>query len=373
MRKGLAVQTIVVLVAILGGVLLAELREPSRATAQAPIKLKMQASWPAASMFMDNFKMFADRIKKASAGRLEIETLPAGAVVPAFEVVDATDRGVIDGAHTWSGYLIGKHMAAVLFTGGPGGPFGMDLFDHLGWFYEGGGQELFHEWYTTIIKRDVVGFPIVPFTPQMFGWFKQPFKGWADLKGRKFRAVGMNAQILKEAGAAVVSIPGGDILPAGERGVIDAAEWCCPAEDIKLGFHQIWKYYYMPSMHEMTEAGDLVINRKVWDKLGPELQELVKITATEVYLRWWLQYVKDNAKGLDTLREHKVNVSRTPDDVLRKQLETWDKVRETEAAKDPFFKKVVESQRQYAATVVQGRRAMFPAYEFAADYYWKKR
>jgi TRAP-type mannitol/chloroaromatic compound transport system substrate-binding protein len=120
----------------------------------------------------------------------------------------------------------------------------------------------------------------------MFGWFKTPFKGWADLKGRRFRAVGMNAQILKEAGAAVVSMAGGEIVPAGERGAIDAAEWCCPAEDMKLGFHQIWKYYYMPSMHEMTEVGDLVINRKVWDKLGPELQELVKITATEVYLRW---------------------------------------------------------------------------------------
>ena len=177
MRNRLVVHVAVVLVALIAGMALAELRRPTPVTAQAPIKLKMQASWPPTSMFMDNFRMFADRIKKASGGRLEVETLPAGAIVPAFEVVDATDRGVIDGAHTWSGYLIGKHMAAVLFTGGPGGPFGMDLFDHLGWFYEGGGQELFQEWYTTIIKRDVVGFPIVPFTPQMFGWFKQPFKG----------------------------------------------------------------------------------------------------------------------------------------------------------------------------------------------------
>jgi TRAP-type mannitol/chloroaromatic compound transport system substrate-binding protein len=264
-------------------------------------------------------------------------------------------------------------MAAVLFTGGPGGPFGMDLFDHLGWFYEGGGQELFHEWYEKIIQREVVGFPIVPFTPQMLGWFKTPFKGWADLKGRKFRAVGMNAQILKEAGASVVSIAGGEIVPAAERGVIDAAEWCCPAEDMKLGFHQVWKHYYMPSMHEMTEAGDLIINKKVWDKLGPDLQELIRVTATETYLRWWLQYVSANSKGLSALRDAKVNVSRTPDDVLRKQLETWDKIREAEAAKDPFFKKVVESQRQYAANVVQGRRTMFPSYEFAADHYWKKR
>jgi TRAP-type mannitol/chloroaromatic compound transport system substrate-binding protein len=184
MRKRFAVHIAMMLVALIAGMFLAGLRQPTPATAQAPIKLKFQASWPPTSMFMDNFKMFTERIKKASGGRLEIEALPAGVVVPAFEVVDATDRGVIDGAHTWSGYLIGKHMAAVLFTGGPGGPFGMDLFDHLGWFYEGGGQELFQEWYTTVIKRDVVAFPILPFTPQMFGWFKQPaFQGLGRSQG----------------------------------------------------------------------------------------------------------------------------------------------------------------------------------------------
>jgi TRAP-type mannitol/chloroaromatic compound transport system substrate-binding protein len=365
--------TAVVLVALLAGFVIGEYRRPQPVTAQAPRILKMQASWPAASSFMDNFKMFADRVNKASAGRLKIEVLPAGAIVPAFEVVDATHKGVIDGTHTWSGYLIGKHPAAVLFTGGPGGPFGMDLLDHLGWFYEGGGKELFEEWYQKIIQRDVVGFPIVPFAPQMFGWFKQPFKGWADLKGRKFRAVGMNAQILQEAGAAVVSIPGGEILPAAERGVIDAAEWCCPAEDMKLGFHGVWKHYYMPSLHEYTEAGDLVINKKVWESLSPDLQELVKIAATETYVRWWLTYTRDNAKGLIELREkHKVNISRTPNDVLTKQLETWDKIREREAAKDPFFKKVVDSQKQWASVVVTGRQAMFAPYSFSADYYWKK-
>ncbi len=344
-----------------------------RAQAQGPIKLKMQASWPAASTFMDNFKMFADRVKKASGGRLEIETLPAGAIVPAFEVVDATHKGVLDGAHTWSGYLIGKHPAAVLFTGGPGGPFGMDLFDHLGWFYEGGGQELFQEWYEKIIGRDVIALPICPFTPQMFGWFKQPFKGWADLKGRKFRAVGMNAQILKEAGASVVSMPGGEILPAAERGVIDAAEWCCPTEDMKLGFHNVWRYYYGPSMHEMTEVGDLVIGKAAWQKLGPDLQELVKMAATETYVRWWLQHVKNNSAGLQELKEKKVNLNRTPDDILKKQLETWDKIREENAAKDPFFKKVMESQYAYAKLVVNGRQTMFPSYDFAANFYWKKR
>ncbi len=373
MRRRLVIQTAIVLVAVLAGMWLAELRRPERAIAQAPTKLKMQASWPVASTFMDNFKMFADRVKKVSGGRLEIETMPAGTVVPAFEVVDATHKGVLDGAHTWSGYLIGKHPAAVLFTGGPGGPFGMDLFDHLGWFYEGGGQEMFNEWYEKIIGRDVIGFPICPFTPQMFGWFKQPFKGWADLKGRKFRAVGMNAQLLSKAGAAVVSIPGGEIVPAGERGVIDAAEWCCPTEDMKLGFHNIWKHYYGPSMHEMTESGDLVINKAVWNKLSPEFQEVIRTAATETYVRWWLQHVRNNSKGLEDLRAAKVNLTRTPDEVLKKQLEVWDQIREEFAAKDAFFKKVMDSQKAYAQLVVNGRQTMFPSYEFAANHYWKKK
>ncbi len=341
---------------------------------QATKTLNMQASWPASSTFMTNFTLFAERVNKTSGGRLQIKTSAAGTIVPAFEVTDATHKGVLDGAHTWSGYLIGKHPAAVLFTGGPGGPFGMDLFDHLGWFYDGGGQQLMDEWFETIIKRDIISIPIMPFTPQMFGWFKQPFKGWADLKGRKMRAVGMNAQLLSAAGAAVVSMPGGEIVPSAQRGVIDAAEWCCPAEDVKLGFHSVWKYYYMPSMHEMTEVSDLIISKATFKALAPDLQEIIKMAATETYLRWWLTYVRENSKALSEMREKQgVNVRRTPPEVLLKQLETWDAVREKFAKEDAFFAKVMESQRAYAATVVPGRMAMFPAYSFAADYYWRKK
>jgi len=341
---------------------------------QATKTLNMQASWPASSTFMTNFTLFAERVNKTSGGRLQIKTSAAGTIVPAFEVTDATHKGVIDGAHTWSGYLIGKHPAAVLFTGGPGGPFGMDLFDHLGWFYDGGGQQLMDEWFETIIKRDIISIPIMPFTPQMFGWFKQPFKGWADLKGRKMRAVGMNAQLLNAAGATVVSMPGGEIVPSAQRGVIDAAEWCCPAEDVKLGFHSVWKYYYMPSMHEMTEVSDLIISKATFKALAPDLQEIIKMAATETYLRWWLTYVRENSKALSEMREKQgVNVRRTPPEVLLKQLETWDAVREKFAKEDAFFAKVMESQRAYAATVVPGRMAMFPAYSFAADYYWRKK
>ena len=362
-------------VAVAGAMLLAGALYGIAAQAQQASKtLTMQASWPASSTFMDNFNQFADRVNKTTGGRLQIKTSAAGTIVPAFEVTDATHKGVLDGAHTWSGYLIGKHPAAVLFTGGPGGPFGMDLFDHLGWYYDGGGQQLMDEWFETIIKRDVISLPVMPFAPQMFGWFKQPFKGWEDLKGRKMRAVGMNAQILNAAGASVVSMPGGEIVPAAQRGVVDAAEWCCPAEDVKLGFHNIWKYYYMPSMHEMTEVGDLIISKATWKSLSPDLQEIIKMAATDTYLRWWLWYSRENAKTLAEMRtKHGVNVRRTPNEVLVKQLQTWDAIREKYAKEDAFFAKVVESQRQYAANVVPARMAMYPAYSFSADYYWKKK
>jgi TRAP-type mannitol/chloroaromatic compound transport system substrate-binding protein len=341
---------------------------------QATKTLTMQASWPASSTFMDNFNQFAERVNKSSGGRLAIKTSAAGTIVPAFEVHDATHKGVLDGAHSWSGYLIGKHPAAVLFTGGPGGPFGMDLFDHLGWYYDGGGQALMDEWFEKIIQRDLISLPILPFTPQMFGWFKQPFKGWEDLKGRKMRAVGMNAQILSAAGAAVVSMPGGEIVPSAQRGVIDAAEWCCPAEDVKLGFHNVWKYYYMPSMHEMTEVGDLIISKNTWKALSPDLQEIIKMAANDTYLRWWLWYSRENAKTLGEMRtKHGVNVRRTPNEVLIKQLQTWDALREKFAKEDAFFARVVESQRAYAANVVPARMQMYPAYSFSADYYWRKK
>ena len=361
-------------VALSAAALLIGLAYGAGAQAQASKTLTMQASWPASSMFMDNFNLFADRVSKTTGGKLQIKTSAAGTIVPAFEVTDATHKGVIDGAHTWSGYLIGKHPAAVLFTGGPGGPFGMDLFDHLGWFYDGGGQQLMDEWFETIIKRDVISLPIMPFTPQMFGWFKEPFKGWADLKGRKMRAVGMNAQILNAAGASVVSMPGGEIVPSAQRGVIDAAEWCCPAEDVKLGFHNVWKYYYMPSMHEMTEVSDLIISKAAWKSLSPEQQEIIKMAATETYLRWWLTYSRENAKTLHEMRaKHGVNVRLTPRDVMVKQLETWDEIRAKFAKEDAFFAKVMESQRKYAENVVPARMVMYPAYSFAADYYWGKK
>ena len=353
-------------VSMLGGSL-----APPPATAQQTVTLKMQASWPAALTLYDNFKMFAERVDKLSAGRLKIETLPAGAIVPAFEVLDATNKKVIDGAHTWAAYWVGKHKAAVLFTGGPGGTFGMDFIDVIGWYYEGGGLELYQQFYKDILKLNVIPIPILPSGPQAFGWFKRPIKNLADFKGMKCRQTGMAAEVYTAMGMTVVNMPGGEIIPAAQRGVIDCAEWIGGVEDLRLGFHTVWKYHYTPGMHENVTIGEVLINGDVWKGLAPDHQEIIKSAAMETFVRWWARWQRQNADAIKELQEkHKVQILRTPDDILIAFLKAWDKIAAQEAAKDPFFKKVLESQRQYASIVVPAKRFMFPAYNFAADHYW---
>jgi len=353
-------------VSMLGGSL-----APPPATAQQTVTLKMQASWPAALTLYDNFKMFAERVDKLSAGRLKIETLPAGAIVPAFEVLDATNKKVIDGAHTWAAYWVGKHKAAVLFTGGPGGTFGMDFIDVIGWYYEGGGLELYQQFYKDILKLNVVPIPILPSGPQAFGWFKRPIKNLADFKGMKCRQTGMAAEVYTAMGMTVVNMPGGEIIPSAQRGVIDCAEWIGGVEDLKLGFHTVWKYHYTPGMHENVTIGEVLINGDVWKGLAPDLQEIIKSAAMETFVRWWARWQRQNADAIKELQEkHKVHILRTPDDILYAFLKAWDKIAAQEAEKDPFFKKVLESQRQYASIVVPAKRFMFPTYDFAANHYW---
>jgi len=347
--------------------------QPQEAVAQAKTKLKFQATWPAGSTLYDNFKMFAEQVKKMSADRLDIETLPAGAVVPAFEVLDAVSRGVIDGGHAWASYWYGKRKVAVLFTGGPGGTFGMDYIDYIGWMYEGGGLKLYNEFYQDILKLKVVVYPILTAGPQSFGWFKKPFKNMDELKGVKMRVGGMAGEIFEKAGVRVVNIPGGEIIPAAERGVIDAAEWVTPGEDMKMGFQDVWKNYYLPGMHENVTVGELLINKGIWDKFPPDFKAIVEGASMNTLMRWWVGFIKYNSQALKELQEkHKVNIMRTPDDVLNTQLKIWDKIAQEEAAKDPFFKKVWDSQKEYAGLVVPARRFMFPPYDFAADYYWPK-
>ena len=342
----------------------------SEAGAQAT-NLKFQASFPPSSLIFESSKLFAQRVEQLSGGRLKIDMLPAGTVVGAFEVLDATSKGVIDGAHSAAAYWTGKNKAATLFGPAPGGPFGMDMLDYIGWLYEGGGIELYREFYQDVLKSNVVVIPLTPVPNQVLGWFKRPVKNWADLKGRKCRETGITAEVFVQSGMSVVNIPGGEIVPAGERGVIDCGEWVGPAEDMRIGFQNIWKHYYMPSTHEPATVLELLINGDVWKKLPKDLQEIMQSAAMEVNLRTQVLINRANADALRELTEkHGVKIERTPNDILIKILESWDKIAKAEYEKNAFFRKVYDSQKAYAGKVVSARRFVYSPYDLMADYYW---
>jgi TRAP-type mannitol/chloroaromatic compound transport system substrate-binding protein len=359
-------------IAVLVSLGLAPASEPA-AQAQ-PIVLKFQASWgPAIQHFHGFNNIFVERVAKLSGGRLKIEQSAAGAFVPAFEVLDATSKGVIDGAVTYAPYWIGKQKAAILFGGAPGGPFGMDPSDFAGWLIEGGGLELYREMYQDVLKLQVVAFPIMVQPPQVFGWFKRPIKSWDDLKGVKIRMSGIAADIYKQAGMAVVQLAVGEIIPAAQRGVLDAAEIQGGDPDLKLGFHQVWRYHYAPGMAEANNVQEMLINKAVWDKLEPAHQEIIRSAVMESLLRSAFFFKRIDAEAYRVLTEkHKVQVRRTPRDILARTLEVWDKMAEEESAQNPFFKKVIDSQRQYAALIVPYRMSVWPPYDVAGAHYWKQ-
>lgn len=346
------------------------------AYAQAPAvkTLNMQATWPASLTLYENFTYFADRVDKVTGGTLKINAMPAGQVVPAFEVLDATSKHVLDGAHAWSGYWVGKNKAAILCTGGPGGTFGMDMIDAFGWMHHGGGLALCNEFFQKELKMNVHWIPILPSGPQAFGWFKRPIKNLADFKGMKCRQTGMAAEVYKSMGMSVVNMPGGEIIPAAQRGVIDCAEWIGGEEDLRLGFQNVWKYHYTPGLHENVTIGEVLINLDVWNGLSAQHKAAIESVAAETFVVWWAKWQRLNADAIRTLQvKHGVQILRTPPDILIAFLKAWDKIAAEEGAKNPFFKKVHDSQRAYAELVVPAKRFMFAPYSFAANYYWPQK
>ncbi|HSB49403.1 MAG TPA: TRAP transporter substrate-binding protein [Burkholderiales bacterium] len=341
------------------------------AGAQQVKTLKMQSTWPASLTLQDHFRFLAERIDKLTAGQIKIEALAAGQVVPAFEILDATHKKVLDGGHGVSYYWVGKNKAATLFSGTPAGPFGMDHMDFLGWMYEGGGMDMYWEFYRDVLKLNVVAFPIAGVSPQAFGWFKRPIKNLADFKGMKCRQTGIVAEIFQRMGMQTVNMPGGEIVPSAQRGVIDCAEWVGGIEDLRLGLPQVWKYHYSPGMHETNTMLELIINGDVWRSFTPLQQEAVRAATLESFVRWGVKWQRQNAEAIEEMRtKHGTQILRTPPDVLLAFLKAWDEIAAEESAKNPFFKKVLDSQRAYAAKVVPSKRFLYPPYSFAANYYF---
>jgi TRAP-type mannitol/chloroaromatic compound transport system substrate-binding protein len=313
------------------------------------ITMKMQTSWPASDIFQEMAKQSVDRVEAMSNGRIKVELLPSGAVVAAFQVLDAVNDGVLDAAHTVPVYWYGKNKAASLFGTGP--VFGGNANTMMGWFYKGGGQELYRELTQDMMGLNIVGMMGFPMFPQPFGWFKGQVNTPADLDGFKYRTVGLAADLLQNMGMSVAQLPGGEIVPAMERGVIDAFEFNNPTSDRRFGAADVAKNYYLSSYHQASEAFEFLFNKDFFDDLDPDLQAIlthgVEATSTANTMLALDQYSRD----LEELQSQEgVTVHRTSKEILAGQLDSWDKII-VELEKDPFMKRCLDSQRAWVERV----------------------
>ena len=345
---------------------------PAPATAQtpqAPIRWKVQTAWPLGVFPDDAAKLLVSTIEKTSGGRLKIDLSPAGAVVPPFEIQDAVSRGVLDAGHTTPGYILGKLPAFVPLTHGP--LFGMDFIDYYGWYWEGGGHELLQEAYQQKLKMNVVSFQVHPEGPQAMGWFKKEIRKLEDIKGQRYRIYGIGAETYSKLGIATVTLPGGEIVPALERGAIDGAEWVNCSDDKILGIDKIAKFHYAPGMHEPVTVGEFIINKAKWDALPADLKEIVKVSVQASYWNHFVRFQEKTAKACLDLLAAGVKIIKTTDELNKRFLQVYDGIQESNVAKDEFYKKVVDSQKKYSSLVVPYRLSYWPNYNFIAEHYYK--
>jgi TRAP-type mannitol/chloroaromatic compound transport system substrate-binding protein len=358
---------------VLGFVFILCLGTLASAQQQPQFVFKMQSTWTAGDYHHQNPVKFVEIVEKASGGRIKINLMATGAVVPAFEVLDAVNKGILDMGNAWPGYWFGKHPAATLFGSVAGGPFGMDSWDWMGWYYLGGGKELYNDLLQKELKMNVVAFASSGETNEPQGWFRKPVKSVKDFRGIKFRAGGMAAEVFKALGMTVVILPGGEIVPAMQRGVIDAGEFSEPSSDMAMGFQDVAKFYYLPGMHQPTGMIENIINKSKWDALPADLKAIVEYACMATQT-WWDAAIKlQNAKDLETLvNKHNVKVMETPPEILAEVLNAWDKVAEKHSKENAFFSKVYQSQKEYAKRIVPYKKLNEVPYEVGYQHYWSK-
>jgi TRAP-type mannitol/chloroaromatic compound transport system substrate-binding protein len=333
----------------------AVLATPNVSRAQT-VTLRFQSTWPQRDIFHEFAGDFVSRVNAMAGGRLRLELLAAGAVVPAFQLMDAVSAGTLDGGHGVPAYWFGKNKAFSLFGTSP--PWFGDANQLLGWYHYGGGEALYRELLADIVRVNVVAFMTGPMPTQPLGWFKNPIERADQIRGLKYRTVGLAADLFAEMGAAVVSLPGGEIVPALERGVIDGAEFNNPSSDRVLGFPDVAKVYMIQSYHQRTESFEVLFNKGKFDALPEELRAMIKYASESASadMSWKLQdrYSRDL---LTMAQQQGVSVRPTPRPVLDAQLQAWNRVIErlegdnSSPANGPFFKKVCDSQRDWCRRV----------------------
>jgi TRAP-type mannitol/chloroaromatic compound transport system substrate-binding protein len=324
---------------------------PAIVKAQGPISMRWQSTWPSKDIFHEYALDYAKKVNDMTGGDLKIEVLPAGAVVPAFQLLDAVSKGTLDGGHGVLVYHYGKQTALALFGSSPA--YGMDANTLLAWFKYGGGRQLLDKLYKSL-DANVVSFPYGPMPTQPLGWYKKPITKPDDFKGMKFRTVGISIDLFTGMGAAVNALPGGEIVPALDRGLIEAAEFNNASSDRVLGFPDVSKICMLQSYHQNAEQFEILFNKNKFDALPAKLKALIEyaVEAASQDMSWKAidRYSKDY---VEMQTKDKVRFYKTPDSVLQKQLEVFDQVEAKYSAQNPLFKEIAESQRQFAERAVK--------------------
>src|SRR5256712_4907234 len=324
---------------------------PMVARAQGPITMRWQSTWPQKDNFHEDALDFAKKVNDMTGGDLKIEVLPAGAVVPAFGLLDACAKGTLDGGHGVLVYHYGKQTALALWGSGPG--YGMDANMLLSWHKYGGGKQLLTKLYASI-GANVVSFPYGPMFTQPLGWYKKPITKVDDFKGLKFRTVGISIDVFQGLGAAVNALPGAEIVPAMDRGLLDAAEFNNATSDRILGFADVSKVCMLQSYHQNAEQLEITFNKTKFDALPDKMKAIIAngVEAASADMAWKSidRYSKDY---IELQVKDKVRFYRTPDSVLQKQLEIFAQVEAKKSAENPMFKEIAESQKAFAARAVK--------------------
>src|ERR687895_963011 len=323
---------------------------PAVVKAQGPVSMRWQSTWPSKDIFHEFALDFAKKVNDMTGGDLKIEVLPAGAVVPAFGLLDAVSSGTLDGGHGVLVYHYGKQNALALWGSGPG--FGMDANQLLAWHKYGGGKDLLNKLYASI-GANVVSFPYGPMPTQPLGWFKKPITKVEDFKGLKFRTVGVSIDVFTGLGAAVNALPGGEIVPAMDRGLLDAAEFNNATSDRILGFADVSKVCMLQSYHQNAEQFEIMFNKPKFDALPAKMKAIIEnaVEAASQDMSWKAvdRYSKDY---IELQTKDKVRFYKTPDSILARQLDTYDAAAK-KRADNAMWVEIEKSQRAFAERAVR--------------------
>jgi TRAP-type mannitol/chloroaromatic compound transport system substrate-binding protein len=346
----------------------ATLAAPTVARAQGPITMRWQSTWPSKDIFHEYALDFGKKVNDMTGGDLRIEVLPAGAVVPAFGLLEAVSSGTLDGGHGVMVYHYGKQTALALWGSGPG--YAMDANMLLSWHKYGGGKELAAKLYASI-GANVVSYAYGPMPTQPLGWFKKPMQKPEDFQGLKYRTVGISIDVFTGLGAAVNALPGGEIVSAMDRGLLDAAEFNNASSDKALGFADVSKVCMLQSYHQNAEQFEILFNKGKYNALPDKMKAIIDNAVEAASQDMSLKAIDRYSKDYDELRtKDRVRFYKTPDAILKRQLEIYDQVVEKKAGENPLFKEILESQIAFARRVTRWEQDTVVPRKMAYDHYF---